>query len=428
MQANYDIVIVGGGMVGATLALGLRQALPNSFSLAVIEAVELQPQDMHSGTGPIQPSYDGRSSALSAGTRLAFEALGVWDEISRGAEPIKDIHVSDRGHCGITRMNAAEHKVPALGYVVDNHWLGQVLVQRLQGETGIDWLCPMKVRRVQPQPGKTELEVSSTCSRLIQETITAKLVVLADGGRSPLLHQLGIESDVSDYQQVAIIANLTPARPHNNVAYERFTDEGPMALLPRAGGSCAMVWTMPEQQARERMELVDDDFLQEFQERFGYRLGRLGQLGTRFDYPLQLRMVREQVRPGLVVLGNAAHSLHPVAGQGFNLSVRDVMALIETISGAAKAGDELGALEVLHRYLAMRDQDQSQTVSFSDCMVQLFSNNVMAVAGVRNAGLLALDALFPLKDLFARQSMGLGAGQAQANQLQANHVQRGKRV
>ncbi len=413
MQAKYDIVIVGDGMVGATLALGLRQTLPDSLSWAVIEGVELLPQHTEGGTGSIQPSYDGRSSALSAGTRQAFESLGVWHEISRGAEPITDIHVSDRGHCGITRMNAAEHKVPALGYVVDNHWLGQVLVQRLRSDTGIDWLCPMTVRRVQPQPGQTELEVFSSCSRLQGETITAKLVVVADGGRSPLLQQLGIESDVSDYQQVAIIANLTSARPHNNVAYERFTDEGPMALLPRVGGSCAMVWTMSEQQAKERMELVDEDFLRELQERFGYRLGRLEQLGSRVDYPLQLRMVREQVRPGLVVLGNAAHSLHPVAGQGFNLSVRDVMALIETLSAAVEAKEEPGALDVLHRYLALRDRDQTQTLNFSDRMVQLFSNNVMAVAGARNMGLLALDALFPLKDLFARQSMGLGAGQVQ---------------
>ncbi len=402
-QAEYDIVIVGGGMVGATLAIGLRQALPDDFRLAVIEAV-----DIPSEADPQwQPSYDARSSALSEGSHHIFHSLGLWQEIRQAAEPILDIHVSDRGHFGVARINAAEHGVPALGYVVDNRQLGRVLISHLQAETGIDWLCPVQVQTLTPTRDGMVVETDGG------QTLRAGLVVLADGGRSGLAKTLGLESDVSDYGHKAIIANITPSRHHKNVAYERFTDEGPMALLPRPNGDCALIWTMPEALADERLELVEDDFLAELQTRFGYRVGRFCKVGERFGYSLALRTVREQVRPGLVVLGNAAHSLHPVAGQGLNLSLRDVQALIETIVAAVRRQKSPGSLEVLKAYQLAREGDQRQTTDFCDQVVRLFSNNSMVLAGARNLGLVTMDLLFPMKDRFARQSMGLGLGQQQ---------------
>ena len=404
-QTEYDIVIIGGGMVGATLALGLRQVLPLELTIAVIEAVDM-PVDKH---GPWQPSYDARSTALSAGARSIFQNLGLWDEINSRAEAITDIHVSDRGHFGMTRLHAGDHGVPALGYVVENSWLGRVLMTEVHDSEGIDWLCPVRVKSLQPASVKSsvgmELETDQSGDN---STISAGLVVLADGGRSGLAESLGLESDDLDYGQKAIVANVTPGQPHQNVAYERFTDEGPMALLPRSGGDCALVWTMPEAMADERLQLVDDDFLNELQDRFGFRLGRFRKVGERFGYPLSLRMAREQVRPGLVVLGNAAHSLHPVAGQGFNLSLRDVQVLTELLTDAVHHGQAPGELDVLLKYFSLREKDQQQTISFSDQVVRLFSNDSMPLAGARNMGLVGMDLVFPLKDWFARQAMGIG--------------------
>ena len=400
MQKNhFDVVIVGGGMVGASLATGLRKALPESITIATIEAVAPSstddPQDW-------QPSYDARSTALSEGSRGIFEELGLWQGIARNAEPISDIHVSDRGHFGITRLHALEHGVPALGYVVDNSWLGQVLVSAVQDLEGVEWMCPVSVKRLTPEQSGMALELDSGTN------LTAELVILADGGRSGLTQALGVDIDESHYGQKAIVTNITPARHHQGVAYERFTDEGPMALLPRANGDCALVWTMPEEIAEERLQLVDDDFLEELQDRFGYRLGRFRKVGERFSYPLALRQSREQVRPGLVVLGNAAHSLHPVAGQGFNLSLRDVQTLIRILGQAGHTGQHLGDLELLLSYVEDRQQDQQRTIGFSDKVVSLFSNDSTVLAGLRNTGLLSMELVFPVRDWFTRQAMGIG--------------------
>ena len=400
-RSHVDVVIIGGGMVGASLAIGLRRALPENTSIAVIEAVALS-EDAPVGW---QPSYDSRSTALSEGTRRIFEEFGVWHRIAENAEPITNIHVSDRGHVGITRIKAEEHHVPALGYVVDNSWLGQVLTSTVQGQDGVDWLCPVSVKNLIPQEQGMGVELDSG------KSLNAELVILADGGRSGLTRTLGIDIDESQYGQTAIVANITPDRHHGGVAYERFTDEGPMALLPRSNGDCALVWTMPEELAEERLQLVDDDFLAELQERFGYRLGRFRKVGERFSYPLSLKQSREQVRPGLVVLGNVAHSLHPVAGQGFNLSLRDARALVavlgEALEEAGQVRQNLGELGLLLSYVEGQQQDQHQTIHFSDKVVSLFSNDSLVLAGARNAGLLGMGLLFPVRDWFARQAMGL---------------------
>ncbi len=405
-QSVYDIVIIGGGMVGATLALALRQKLPLDVTLAVVEAHELSTPDSLEW----QPSYDARSTALSAGARKIFQKLGIWDSLSENVEPILDIHVSDRGHFGMTRLHAREHNVPALGYVVENSWLGHVLVKQVLATEGVDWLCPMQIQRVEPEPDGMILETDRKNSRKESghESIRAGLVILADGGRSNLARDLGLETSDRDYQQGAIVANITPSKHHGNTAYERFTDQGPMALLPRSDGVCALVWAMPAELAEERMQLVDDDFLTELQDRFGYRLGRFQRVGERYSYPLMLKQACEQVRSRLVILGNAAHSLHPVAGQGFNLSLRDVQVLADVVGKAYESGRNPGDLEVLRSYVDIRGRDQRQTIGFSDQVVRLFSNQSLPLTGARNLGLLGMELIFPAKDWFARQAMGIG--------------------
>jgi len=385
------LAIVGGGLVGASLALALQQgARQRGWTLELIEPFE--PGHAY------QPSYDARSTALSHGSRLIYERLGVWARIAERAEPITHIHVSDRGHPGATRLDAQGQQVPALGYVVENAWIGQCLWQALDGRV-VNRRCPAEVRRMRSGAAGFRLQLGDDSS------LDCDLAVLADGGRSGLREQLGVEVRRSPYGQTALIANVTPGTPHAGRAFERFTEHGPMALLPLSDNRCALVWTRPEQDAQRLANLPERAFLDELQDAFGFRLGGFRHVGARHLYPLVLVEAEEQVRSGLVVLGNAAHSLHPIAGQGYNLSLRDADALAESLlQSAAKPGD-LGVLQAYHR---RQRADQRMTVGFSDQLTRLFGESAgLAIAG-RNLGLFGLDLLPPAKGWFARQAMGMG--------------------
>jgi 2-octaprenyl-6-methoxyphenol hydroxylase len=390
-MSRVNIAIIGGGLVGASLAMALQAgAKARGWRITLIE--RFAPGDSY------QPSYDARSSALSFGTRQIYDRLGVWQAISRHAEPIKQIHVSDRGRFGVTRLTAIEEGVPALGYVVENAWLGTCLWQGLDPEV-VSWHCPREVRTLQTLPDGYQL-VLDDGTRL-----ECDLAVIADGGRSDLREQLGIGVRTRPYDQSALIANITPGEAHNGEAFERFTDDGPMALLPLPENRCALVWTRLGMDAQRLADLDDRAFLRELQEAFGYRLGALLKVGARHLYPLALVESEEQVRPHLAVLGNAAHSLHPIAGQGFNLSLRDVQALAE----ALLASPELpGHFPTLQAYRERQRQDQQLTVGFSDQVTRLFATSQPLVTAGRNLGLLGLDLLPPAKRWFARQAMGLG--------------------
>ena len=386
-----SLAIVGGGLVGASLALALQEgAKTRGWTLHLIEPFEPGSE--------YQPSYDARSTALSYGTRLIYQRLGVWEQIAERAEPISHIHVSDRGRAGATRLDAHAEQVPALGYVVENAWIGHCLWQALDDRVVIRH-CPAEVERMRAVTDGYRLELTDGAS------IDCDLAVLADGGRSSLREQLGIEIKRSPYLQTALIANVTPGKPHQGRAFERFTDAGPMALLPMTGNRCALVWTRPESDAARLAALPEAAFLEELQQAFGYRLGGFQQVGARHLYPLALIEAQEQVRSGLVVLGNAAHSLHPIAGQGYNLSLRDAEALALSLLGSSARLGDLGALQGYQRKQAM---DQRFTVGFSDRLTQLFGDDAHLSVAARNLGLLGLDLLFPAKGWFARQAMGMG--------------------
>lgn len=392
-----DLTIVGGGMVGACLALALQSCARRAgWRIRLIEA---QPP----GAGRLQPSYDSRATALSHGSRLLLERLGVWAQLAPNVEPIRQIHVSDRGHPGATRLHADKESVPALGYVVENVRLGDVLLAALDKES-VEWMAPARATSARAISGGYVLEVDVEGSK---QRVSTDLLVLADGGRSGLLDQLGVHREVSPYGQTAIIANITSALGHGSVAYERFTESGPLALLPLAGQRSALVWTLPEDRAQEIAALPDKDFLAALQHAFGFRMGALIKVGTRACYPLNLIEAQEQVRAHLVVLGNAAHSLHPIAGQGFNLSLRDTLALADKLIAASDKGRPLGDLAVLQDYLDGQRSDQRLTVAFSDYLTRLFSNRQPVLAVGRNLGLLGLDLLPPARRMFARQAMGL---------------------
>lgn len=388
---RFDIAIIGGGLVGASLALSVQaEAKARGWSILMVEPYA--PGDSY------QPSYDARSSALAHGTRLIYERLGVWGTINQRAAAIERIHVSDRGRFGATRLNAVEEGVPALGYVVENAWLGQCLWQALDREV-ITWRCPAQVERLDAVPGGYQLRLDDDA------VVDCGLAVLADGGRSHLREQLGIAVNHRAYDQTALIANVSFSQGHGGQAFERFTQDGPLALLPLPEHRCALVWTRKPADAQRLLALADADFIAQLQAAFGYRLGRVCQVGVRSAYPLALIAATEQVRPHLVVLGNAAHSLHPVAGQGFNLSLRDVQALAQALQASRAAPGDFATLKA---YQASQARDQWLTVGFSDQLTRLFSGAGQWLGAGRGLGLLALDLLPPARHAFARQAMGLG--------------------
>ena len=390
-MSRVQLAIIGGGLVGASLALALQEgARQRGWRIVLIEP--FAPGNSY------QPSYDARSSALSYGTRQIYERLGLWPALSARAEPIRQIHVSDRGRFGATRLSAESEGVPALGYVVENAWLGHCLWQALDAEV-VEWRCPAEVTALQALGDGYRLTLNDGSQ------LDCDLAVLADGGRSGLREQLGIAVKTTPYGQSALIANISTAEAHQGQAFERFTDEGPMALLPLSENRSALVWTRQGSDAQRLAALPDREFLAELQQVFGYRLGALTQVGARHLYPLSLVEASEQVRPHLVVLGNAAHSLHPIAGQGYNLSLRDTLALAEALlDSPATPGD----FSVLQDYLQRQRLDQQMTVGFSDQVTRLFSTAQPLLVAGRNLGLLGLDLLPPAKHWFARQAMGLG--------------------
>mgnify|MGYP001211643362 FL=1 len=401
-NSNYDIVIVGGGMVGISLALLLRAQRP--WKILVVEAQELAVSDSPV-SGAYSSSFDARSTALSWSSRNIYQSIAVWPQLKRHLAAIAQIHVSDRGHAGLTRIDAADANVDALGYVVENQWLGSVLLNQL-AETDIQLLGSAGVETIVPLAAGMRLRVQQSDQDL--QTIDAKLVVIADGAGSSTSKKLGIQSQSSTYGQTGIIANISLEKPHGGVAYERFTDQGPMALLPltdfKGRPRSALVWTQPSEMAESLMAADEQSFLEQLQTRFGYRLGRFKQLGERVAYPLALTTATEQVRRHLVVMGNAAHSLHPVAGQGFNLSLRDAATLANSL---AQAGEAIGDLAVLQQYQQQQAADQRNTVLFSDSLPKLFGLSSSVIALGRNSGLLAMDLIPSLRNSFARFGMGM---------------------
>ncbi len=393
MSSAYDIAIIGGGMVGASLA---RALAGSGLRIAVVEAWPLD-----SGR---QPSYDDRAIALSWGTRLILDAMGVWPTLAGEAEPIRHIHVSDRGHFGFTRLHAAELQVEALGYVATARDLGRGLLRGLEQAEGVDLYCPATLEGFDIDQQAARLRITQQGQA---RELSASLLVAADGGRSAIREGLGIGVREWGYGQTAVISNLTPGVEPDGTAFERFTDQGPMAMLPLTGGRYGLVWTLDDRDVDQVLELDDAAFLARVQARFGHRLGRFRKAGKRSSYPLKLLQAREHVRPRVALIGNAAHAVHPITGQGFNLGIRDVAVLAEVVSDAFQAGTDIGSLDVLEGYARWRHRDQQAVALMTDGLVRLFTNPLLPVRLARNLGLVALDLLPPAKRLLTRQFMGV---------------------
>lgn len=392
---RVDVAISGGGLVGASLALALAKL---KLTIALIEAAPFGAAE--------QPSFDERSTALSNGSRRIFEQLGVWSLMEREATPIRRIHVSDQGRFGFARVDAKEQGLNALGFVVVNRVMGAALWRRLGEESAITVLAPAKVQTMQLHQDVQRLECELDGTPRI---IEARLAVAADGARSTLRQSAGIGSSSWDYEQVALVSNVFSQHFHNHVAYERFTPSGPIALLPLTEGRCGLVWTMKPELAKEVAQLGDADFLARLQEAFGFRLGRFSRIGSRQLYPLALTRSDEYVAERLAIVGNAAQTLHPIAGQGFNLGLRDAVSLAEVLAdgrahaeGTFDAGDGVW----LQKYREWRAADRGNIVRFTDGLVRLFSQPLGPLKLLRNVGMLAFDLMPSAKDALSQLSLG----------------------
>lgn len=393
--ADSDVLIAGGGMVGASLAVALA-GLPVRVTL-----VEAVPAGV-----PGQPSFDARTTALSRSSQHILATLGIWTAVHADAAPIQRIHVSERGRFGTTVIDGNQEGGEPLGYVLENRLLGAALWRAMSSSPNVTVRSPATVAGVVATDEALAVTVQEGGASTVLRT---RLLVVADGARSPLRTSLGIGVRIRPYDQVAIVGNVAVTGGGGRgdggpIAYERFTPDGPLALLPAGPGRYVFVLTRRAAAADAVALLPDAGFLQLLQREFGYRLGRFERVGARSSYPLELVESEAVTAPRVAVVGNAAHGLHPVAGQGYNLGLRDAATLAELIAGTA--GGDPGRPDLLARYAAWRRPDQRRVVTFTDGLIRLFERP--GLGPLRGLGLLLFDATPGAKHLLARETMGLG--------------------
>ncbi len=376
---GFDAAIVGGGLVGLACAEALAQA---GFRVLALEA--------HSPQLAAQSAYDDRTLVVGAAARHFWQNLGIWPVVAAEAVPITSVHVSQRGHFGSALFRASELGVDALGHVVEARRVGLALLERVQENPRITWLSPASLQAFAVRDtGETTAVELIFDHQGEKHTAQTGVLLAADGARSSIRDQLGLETRSHDYKKTAVICNVSTEKPHQGQAFERLTPDGPVAMLPFRGGRCGFVWSMPRQQAETLLSGDDATFLQAAQERFGYRLGRFTRVGKRSSYPLHRIEVPQQVSPGVVLMGNAAHTLSPVSAQGLNLAVRDIAQLVDTMTQARAQGQSLGDLTVLNNYQQARSADQHATVQYTDDLMRWFAIDAFPVPTLRSAAILA---------------------------------------
>lgn len=407
---HFDVIISGGGLSGALMALSLSTLVNHQQAALKIAIVEANPVL----TDPSQ-NFDGRVLALSHGSAEYLKRVGAWQYLQSHAEPIKNIHISDRGHYGKARLYAQHHQVDALGYVAEMSFIGAALLKALAPKQNITWFAPDSIGDIQWQSDQVNIELNSG------KQLSTALLLACDGVHSACREFANIGSTSADYQQAALIANVGTAKHHQNIAYERFTETGPIAMLPLStlansktaqvnhgcrSGRCSLVWTLTPELAEQTLNLADDEFAKLLESSFGHWLGNITQVGKRAVYPLKLLQAKEQVYHRMALIGNASHTIHPIAGQGFNLGLRDVSDMTQVIRTALAQQKDIGSFVNLMQYANQRKQDQKQVIALTDSLVTLFSNELTPLVAGRNVGLKILNYVPMLKNALVKKTMG----------------------
>lgn len=388
---TQKLTIIGGGLVGASLACALR---PLDLDVTVLEETPLE-----SGA---QPSFDERTIALTYGSRKVLEAIGIWDLIAPQAGDIKRIHVSNRGHAGFTRLDRSDIGTEALGYVVPTRAIGKALIDELHRSPKIDFRCPSRAERIHISPALNNVITETT-----DGTVSSSLVVLADGGRSPTTTMIGVNKKIKKYSEHALVGIVGVDRDHHGTAFERFTEHGPLALLPLVNQGFALAWTLPEHDAKEMTVLPTEEFLSLLQDAFGDRAGFFTTCNQLTTYPLSQVKIESPVSDRCVAVGNAAHIVHPVAGQGFNLGLRDIACLSEAIADATLENADIGETSFLQRYASNRRDQTRRVLKFTDGLLQLFANELPGLRVARNLGLSLIEIMPPAKRFLLRRTVGI---------------------
>ncbi|GLX81489.1 2-octaprenyl-6-methoxyphenyl hydroxylase [Thalassotalea eurytherma] len=395
INTKFDIVISGGGLSGALTALSLSLLNRGNKAPLSIAIVENAPINQNPSL-----NFDDRVLALSHQSVSYLADLGVWQHMRQAATGIETIHISDQGYYGKARVYAKDHHVSALGVVIEMALIGKAIYQCLENVKNITWYCPNTIASVDYHADSVDLELDD------EQKLSATLLLGCDGGHSVVRKSAGIDVTTKLYQQSAVIANVSTAVKHNNVAFERFTKSGPLAMLPLSKDRCSLVWTLSPEQAHQVSSLSDDKFKQALYTAFGGWLGDITHVGERAVFPLNLIQANEQVYHRTILIGNASHTIHPIAGQGFNLGLRDTRDLAKVLQQALDDDQDIGGLNLLQHYQMMRKQDHQQVIGLTDSLVTLFSNDLPPLVIGRNIGLKALNYLACIKHPFVAKTMG----------------------
>lgn len=401
---QQEVIIVGGGMVGLSLALMLAK---QNIAVKLLEAIKYPNYD-DENLAPYHSSFDARNSALSRRTVQIYQELGLWRALQEHATPILEVNITEQGSFGKARLKAEQEKVESFGQVIENAWLGRVLLTEVQKQSLIELIDGVQVTQLTQDADMAYIDASRGEEQL---SLQAKLVIAADGRDSFCRKALGIGASEHDYDHVAIVTTVQTSKPHNHVGFERFSSLGPLALLPLPGEyRRSVVW--PVKKGTEGEWLGDENdqhFLDALQDTYGDRAGKFQKTGKRFSFPLSQVLAEKQAVGRVVLMGNAAHTIHPVAGQGFNLCMRDAHVLVRYLTEQIAQNADLGDAVMLQAYEASRLTDQQRVIKFCDSVVRGFSNSNPILKFIRNTGLVAFDTIPGIKPLVANYAMGLKA-------------------
>ncbi|WP_335951013.1 2-octaprenyl-6-methoxyphenyl hydroxylase [Acinetobacter beijerinckii] len=402
---QQQVIIVGGGMVGLSLALMLAKS---NIAVKLLEAVKY-PNFDDENVAPYHSSFDARNTALSRRSVQIYQKLGLWEALQQHATPILQVHITEQGSFGKARLVAEQEKVESFGQVIENAWLGRVLLTQVRQQPLIELIDGVQVTSLTQDSDDVQIQAMRNGEYI--HSLKSKLVIAADGRDSFCRQAIGVGVDEHDYDQVAIVTTVQTSKPHQHVGFERFSALGPLALLPLPGEyRRSVVWPVKKGTEAEWLgEENDQHFLDALQETYGDRAGKFEKTGKRFSYPLSQVLAHKQAVGRVVLMGNAAHTIHPVAGQGFNLCLRDADVLVRFLLEQLAKSDDVGAPENLLAYEQSRLKDQQRVIKFCDSVVRGFSNQNPILKLLRNTGLVAFDVIPGIKPLVANYAMGLKA-------------------